>query len=50
MNKPRRLARLAALALAGGCVFQAVGCATGFAPILLSLAESTVLSVLLGGG
>ena len=44
-----RIARRLVVVLTGGVLLQAVGCATGFLPVLLSLAESTVLGILFGG-
>ena len=49
MRKPERLIRFATLALTGGCLLQFTGCSTGLLPIILSFAESAVLSLLLGG-
>jgi hypothetical protein len=48
MSKSRAV-RLLAMLTAGGVVFQAGGCAVTFAPVVLSLAESVLLSVLTGG-
>lgn len=44
-----RWLRVLALGFAGGSVLQFLGCATGVLPILLSLGESAILSLLLGG-
>ncbi|MCH8253260.1 MAG: hypothetical protein IID36_12485 [Planctomycetes bacterium] len=44
-----RLSRFAALAVTGGFLLQIVGCSASLAPIFLSLAESAILSSLLGG-
>jgi len=44
----RRILRILALASTGGFMLQLTGCAAGLAPVLVSLVESTVLSLLLG--
>ncbi len=49
MSKHRSLRRFAALGAVGGCLLQVTGCAAGLAPVLLSLAESVLLSFLFGG-
>lgn len=49
MNRHRSLRRFVALGAAGGCLLQVTGCAAGLAPVLLSLAESALLSYLFGG-
>lgn len=43
-----KIGRLAALAVTGGCLFQLVGCASGFAPIVLSITESLLFQSVLG--
>jgi len=49
MLKNRRLLRHSVvLVLTGGCLLQVTGCVTALAPVYLSLAESAVLSMLLG--
>lgn len=47
--KVRRASRMIALCASGGMLLQAVGCSAGLLPILLSFAESAVLSALFGG-
>jgi hypothetical protein len=49
MSKPTWKKRAMVL-LAGGVLLQTGGCATTFAPILLSLAESAILTYLFGTG
>ena len=41
--------RIATLGATGACLMQLVGCASGLVPVLVSFAESTVLSLLLDG-
>lgn len=41
--------RVLALGLTGGSLVQFLGCATGILPVILSLGESAILSLLLGG-
>ena len=48
MGKHRCLRRIA-LVLTGGCLLQLTGCVSGLAPVLVSFAESAILSALLGG-
>ncbi|UCC30124.1 MAG: hypothetical protein JSU86_18240 [Phycisphaerales bacterium] len=48
MLNRRLLRNSVALLLTGGCLLQVAGCVTGLAPVYLSLAESAVLSLLLG--
>jgi len=43
----RRFGRVVALMATGGCLLQATGCAAGLVPAYASLAESTVLRLLL---
>lgn len=43
----KRVLRFLQLVATGGVVFQVTGCAGGLAPVFLSLAESTVLDLLL---
>ncbi len=47
--KASRLARTLALICTGGALMQIGGCGASLIPIVLSLAESTLLSVLFGG-
>lgn len=42
------LRRMAMLAATGGVLLQLAGCASGLSPVLVSFAESAVLSFLLG--
>ncbi len=49
MRMKRRIARLAALAAAGGCLLQLVGCLSALSPLATSLAESMLYAALLGG-
>ena len=49
MPNRRPLTRALALGLSGGFLLQLVGCGVGVAPVLFSLAESMVVSLLLGG-
>jgi|GEM_PF-2953758 len=46
MYRSKRIRRAVALALTGGCLFQVVGCASGILPVVLSLGESALLSLL----
>ena len=48
MNRanPKRVTRLLALGLAGGCLFQVAGCVSGITPVVLSFFESAALSYL----
>lgn len=39
--------RVLAAVVTGGCLLQVGGCLSGLAPIFLSIAESTLLSMLL---
>ena len=45
----KRAMRILALVATGGVVLQAAGCASTFAPLLLSVAESVILGTLTGG-
>lgn len=45
MRRPSKHVRALALVLTGGCLCQVVGCASGVLPVLLSLGESTLLSL-----
>lgn len=44
MRNRVRLRRFAALMVTGGVLVQAVGCASGIAPVLLSLGESVIIN------
>ncbi len=46
MSKFRSLRRLAVIVVSGGCLFQVAGCTTGLLPVVLSFAESVVLSLI----
>ncbi|MFQ5462967.1 MAG: hypothetical protein ACE5E5_10115 [Phycisphaerae bacterium] len=46
----RRVSQLLTLLMVGGYALQLVGCTAGAIPVILSLAESTALSLLLGSG
>ncbi len=46
MRRPSMIHRAVALGLTGGCLFQVVGCASGILPVILSLGESALLSLL----
>jgi len=45
----RRVSRFLTLMVVGGYAVQLVGCTAGAVPVVLSLAESTALSLLFGG-
>ncbi len=49
ISGPRKAARTLILVLVGGYSFQLAGCTAGVVPVVLSLAESTLLSRLFGG-
>ena len=46
MKNRRRLGRCMAVIAAGGFMLQFAGCATGFLPIIQSVGESVLLSLL----
>ena len=48
MKNRRRLGRWMAVIVASGFMFQFAGCATGVLPIIESVGESVLLSLLVG--
>jgi len=48
-SRSRKAARVLVLVLVGGYTLQLAGCGAGVVPVLLSFAESTLLTSLVGG-
>jgi len=49
MTGSRFSRRMVLLFAAGGCLLQVAGCVSGIGPVLISFAESALVSYILGG-